>query len=531
MIEISGNSLRVRRRDKRGRYVLLGVFVMIFLFTFMSQRFKGLEEEADAASLAGFDPGYIISDYQMGNYNSMSEADIQNFLWSKGRCYNTNFGSVGTRVDYFSDVTPPTTWHVKDGHTVCLAEENMNGETAAHIIWQTAQDYRINPQVLIVLLQKETGMITDPIPNSWDYQRAAGYGCPDTAACSSKYYGFKNQIRNAAALFRTVLDGGWTNYPLGDNYIQYNPNSGCGGSVVTIRSLATSALYRYTPYQPNAGALAAGYGTAYCGAYGNRNFYLYFEDWFGGVTSESRINEYYISVGGENGFLGTPVNEEKCGLVKNGCYRVFKNGYVYWNKEHGVHALFGPIFDQWFKSGTEWGYLGYPIGDKEELADGGIKQKFEGGEIYWTSATGAYDVSGGIYTEWGVLGYPTSGEQKDSNGTTYQTFENGVIYWKRDTGAWMITNFARDRWISLGGENSKLGEVKNDGVCGLVKSGCYQAFSTGNIYWTSATEWGVLGYPTSGEQKDSNGTTYQTFENGVIYWNGNRGATVQINGF
>ena len=113
----------------------------------------------------------------------------------------------------------------------------------------------------------------------------------------------------------------------------------------------------------------------------------------------------------------------------------------------------------------------------------------------------------------------------------------------------MITNFARDRWISLGGENSKLGEVKNDGVCGLVKSGCYQAFSTGNIYWTSATgaydvsggiyqaylaygtEWGVLGYPTSGEQKDSNGTTYQTFENGVIYWNGNRGATVQINGF
>jgi hypothetical protein len=81
-----------------------------------------------------------------------------------------------------------------------------------------------------------------------------------------------------------VLDGGWTNYPLGNNYIQYNPNAACGGSVVNIRSLATSALYRYTPYQPNAGALAAGYGTASCGAYGNRNFYLYFEDWFGGVT-------------------------------------------------------------------------------------------------------------------------------------------------------------------------------------------------------------------------------------------------------
>ena len=65
---------------------------------------------------------------------------------------------------------------------------------------------------ILVLLQKETSLITDPIPNDGDYRKATGYGCPDTAACSSKYYGFKNQIRKAAALFRTVLDGGWTNY-------------------------------------------------------------------------------------------------------------------------------------------------------------------------------------------------------------------------------------------------------------------------------------------------------------------------------
>lgn len=276
----------IRRRDNRIWYLLLGVFAATFLFTFLNKQFTD-EPEAEAASLANFDPGYIISDWQMSNYTSMTEAEIQDFLWKKGKCYNTSFSAVGTRVDYFSDSTPPTTWHVKDGHTVCLAEEDMNGETAAHIIWQTAQDYKINPQVLIVLLQKETGLITDPIPNSWDYQRATGYGCPDTAACSSKYYGFKNQIRNAAALFRTVLDGGWTNYPLGENYVQYNPNAACGGSVVNIRSLATSALYRYTPYQPNAGALAAGYGTASCGAYGNRNFYLYFQDWFGGITYEA----------------------------------------------------------------------------------------------------------------------------------------------------------------------------------------------------------------------------------------------------
>ena len=280
-----------RRRDKRIWYLVLGMFVMVFLFTFLSQNFKSLDEEADAASLANFDPGYIISDYQMGNYNSMNEAEIQAFLKSKNSCNDTNLGryTYGNKVDYYSETTPYT-WHVTNGHFVCMADEVINGETAAHIICQAAQDYRINPQVLIVVLQKEQGMVTDTFPHSIQYRSAMGYGCPDTAPCSPSYAGFRNQVRNAASMFRTVLDGGWTNYPVGDNYIQYNPSASCGGSVVNINNRATSALYRYTPYQPNAGALAAGYGTAYCGAYGNRNLYLYFEDWFGGVTSEGEID-------------------------------------------------------------------------------------------------------------------------------------------------------------------------------------------------------------------------------------------------
>ena len=276
---------RVGRRDKRVWFVVLGIFVTIFLFSFLVNRFKTMRENADAASLANFDPGYIISDYQMSNYNSMTEAEIQAFLTEKNPCGNTDY-------NYYLQLSANTNykWHFEDGHFVCLSEELFgdgevigSGDTAAHIIWQAAQDYKINPQVLIVLIQKETALITDTIPNDGDYRKATGFGCPDTAACSSDYYGFKNQVRNAAKLFREVLDGGWTNYPIGNNYIQYNPNASCGGSVVNIQNLATSALYRYTPYQPNDAALTAGYGEAVCGAYGNRNFYLYFEDWFGGI--------------------------------------------------------------------------------------------------------------------------------------------------------------------------------------------------------------------------------------------------------
>ncbi|MBR0482905.1 hypothetical protein IJJ54_02250 [Candidatus Saccharibacteria bacterium] len=42
------------------------------------------------------------------------------------------------------------------------------------------------------------------------------------------------------------------------------------------------------------------------------------------------------------------------------------------------------------------------------------------------------------------------------------------------------------------------------------------------------TEWGALGYPTSGEQKDTNGVTYQQFENGRIYWTAKNGAWAKL---
>lgn len=286
--------MRVRRRDTRIWFMALAVFFAVFLFTFLRQTFSD-KDEVEAANLANFDPGYIISDYQMSNFNSMSEAEIQAFLTAKNPCGNTNQANY----ELLKERYPSISWHFENGHFICLSEELFGdgevigeGETAAHIIWQAAQDYQINPQVIVVLLQKEQGLITDDFPNSRQYRSATGYGCPDTAACSSKYYGFKNQVRNAAKMFRAVLDGGWTNYPLGENYIQYNPNAACGGSIVNVQNLATSALYRYTPYQPNEGSLAAGYGTAYCGSYGNRNFYHYFEDWFSGITKEGEVIWY-----------------------------------------------------------------------------------------------------------------------------------------------------------------------------------------------------------------------------------------------
>jgi len=254
------------------------------------------------ATLTGFQAGNIMSDAVMGAANTMSVAQIQAFLDSKNACTklvssgngsgipvvatsaSSAYLSTNSAVTYqITGGVPGTT----SGTFLCLRNSTFDGQSAAQIIYDVSQQYQINPQVLIVLLEKEEGLITDTSPNSNQYQIAAGFGCPDTAACNTTYYGFKNQLSNAANLFKTVLNGGWSNYPAYTTvYVQYNPTASCGGSNVYISNYATSALYRYTPYQPNAAVLAAPPGTAVaCGAYGNSNFYSFFTDWFGSTQT------------------------------------------------------------------------------------------------------------------------------------------------------------------------------------------------------------------------------------------------------
>ncbi len=284
-------NLKTEFQASRNLIFVVFVFCMAAVASFLM---AGNIRTSSAANLGNFLPGNIISDTVMANYSSMSVTDIQNFLDSKNKCDNQNY----SLYLQYTAAHPTIAWHWEgepyNGHFVCLAQEKFGdgeiigeGMTAAEIIYDAAQKNKINPQVLLVLLQKETSLITDKVPNSSDYRKATGYGCPDTAACDSKYFGFKNQIYRAAELFRYTLDHGYALYPEGKTvYVGYHPTSSCGGSHIKIENRATAALYRYTPYQPNNAALNAGYGTGdVCSAYGNRNFYLYFTDWFGSTQA------------------------------------------------------------------------------------------------------------------------------------------------------------------------------------------------------------------------------------------------------
>jgi len=257
--------------------------LLFIVSVFSASLFIYNQQQASAAPVTDFKAGRIIEDNVFTNSISMSPTQIQSFLNGKVPSCDT----WGAQTSEFGGGTRRQ-WAEARGYSApftCLKDYVEGGNSAAQIIYNIAQQYQINPQVLIVLLQKEQGLVTDTWPTSTQYKTATGYGCPDTAACDSQYFGLTNQLSWSAKMFRAILNNSptwYTPYNLGNNFIRWSPTSSCGGSTVNIENRSTQALYNYTPYQPNASALAAGYGTGDgCGAYGNRNFYLYFRDWFG----------------------------------------------------------------------------------------------------------------------------------------------------------------------------------------------------------------------------------------------------------
>ncbi len=244
---------------------------------------SGLVQSRDVkTTLVGFNPGNIISDAVFTNKGTMTEAQIQTFFNSKvSRCLGGK-DEDGKPIVCLKDFRISSVTRPADAY--CNGYTGAANESAARIIYRVAQSCNINPQVLIVMLQKEQGLITHTWPSAWRYNIALGQGCPDTAPCDPNFIGFFHQIYGAARQMQIYMEGkSFQWYAPGKTWsILYNPNRACGSSPVYVANKATSALYYYTPYQPNAAALRAGYGLGdTCSAYGNRNFYNYFTDWFG----------------------------------------------------------------------------------------------------------------------------------------------------------------------------------------------------------------------------------------------------------
>lgn len=238
----------------------------------------GPEGSASAAVAADFDPGLIISDERFYDGLAMTASEVQSFIDAKHPGCNSGY----TCLDTYAQRTPSMA-----GDAYCDALSGRASESAASIIARVGQACDISQRYLLVLLQKEQSLVTHRSPNSVRYEKATGFGCPDTAPCDPSVGGFFYQVYYGARQFQRYAahPERWNHRAGVVNQVRFHPNAACGSSPVLIRNQATAGLYNYTPYQPNAAALANLYGEGdACSAYGNRNTWRIWTDWFGDPT-------------------------------------------------------------------------------------------------------------------------------------------------------------------------------------------------------------------------------------------------------
>ncbi|MFB2554238.1 cell wall-binding repeat-containing protein [Herbiconiux liangxiaofengii] len=221
-------------------------------------------------SVASFRADDIISDKNMYDPNAMTAAQVQSFLVATvPSCATTNC------IDIRSFPASPA----QPANNDCSAVAG-GLTTASAMIAAAGKACGVSQKALLALIQKESSLIGSNSPTDSQYDQATGYACPDGSSCDPAYRGFFLQVYNAA---RQLDDyRAEPRLPIGTpTQIDYSPNPDCGSSAVTIRTVATAALYSYTPYQPNDAAKVQGSNGNACSSIGNLLFWFVYTDWFG----------------------------------------------------------------------------------------------------------------------------------------------------------------------------------------------------------------------------------------------------------
>ena len=231
----------------------------------------------------GFDAARIVDDEVFYNAGAMTHEEVAAFLTRvNAGCQPGDDGTQCLATATFSTQSREATTFCPGGI------EDAAGVSAADVIWEVSQACDVNPQVLLVLIHKEQGLLTasGQTLSARDYETAAGYSCPDHGACDPQWAGFFSQLYGAASQFQRyrLNPDAYDVVAQRPAQVAYSPHAQCGGAELTAVNQATAGLYNYTPFQPNE---AAERGGDQCTSWGNWNFYGYFKALFGSPTSGS----------------------------------------------------------------------------------------------------------------------------------------------------------------------------------------------------------------------------------------------------
>lgn len=207
------------------------------------------------------------------------------------------------------------------------------------------------------------------------------------------------------------------------------------------------------------------------------------------ALTQNAIRNRYLAAGGPAS-LGAPTTAEM--TATTGTYvQWFQRGRIYWSAATGAHVVRGGILGKYAALGGVTSFLRFPTTDEQPGAGGGFHNHFQGGSIYWSAATGAHEVHGGIRTKWlalgaegGFLGYPRSDEIAVTGGLANQ-FQHGTVYWSAATGAHEVHGAVLSRYLALGGTGSRLGLPTSDEY--TVDVGRRSDFQHGALVWDRVT--------------------------------------------
>lgn len=229
-----------------------------------------------------FNPNQIIPDEVFSDTQTLGGATgVQIFLESKGSPL------ANTSQEFLVRLNEPTDPALKT--KLDDPQANLGRlRTAAELIWDVSIAAGINPQVILVTLNKEQSLITgNPRDLQKALNRAMGFDCPDSSGCGNLFPGFYYQLfgnvdtagnrylgaaKSLSKSFNTPTGRGPQHNgrpaQVGETIVLANTMGGYDGilplQLVTIANRATAALYRYTPHVFN----------------GNYNFWRFFTSWF-----------------------------------------------------------------------------------------------------------------------------------------------------------------------------------------------------------------------------------------------------------
>jgi predicted small integral membrane protein len=237
---------------------------------------------------------HLMDDVVFDGVGSLSQQQIADFLAGNPGPYT----KLATASPCLSNALTPnfawdgTHWHYGDvtnaadplyANSAWNSSLGPNNISVSSAIYKAAQQWGLNPEVLLATIQKESSLITGADCAGWRFNSALGYDCPDTLTLQD--YPYINIMQTCvrheknAGFSKQLLWGSWQlkfnkerslgNTPWdGDGDITYvgymtqgtrarcatctatyfNGNATIDGQTILLETGATASLYTYTPH-------------------------------------------------------------------------------------------------------------------------------------------------------------------------------------------------------------------------------------------------------------------------------------------